>query len=120
MPFRETLQEIVENVGGGLGAIIMGYDGISIDDYATEGGALDVQLLAAEYAAVLKELKRTVDVLKSGELEEVSIKTELSVAIARVINEDFFVVLVIASDGNYGKGRFLLKRSVPILREALQ
>ena len=27
--FRDTLADIVNNVGGGLGAVIMGYDGIA-------------------------------------------------------------------------------------------
>lgn len=98
----------------------MGYDGIPIDEYVTENSALDVQLLTAEYAAVLKEIKRTVDVLKTGVLEEVSINTEFSIAIARVINDDFFVVLVMGSGGNFGKGRFLLRRESPKLGEALQ
>lgn len=120
MSFRETLQDIVENVGGGLGAVIMGYDGIPIDEYVKEDGALDVQLLTAEYAAVLKEIKRTVEVLKAGVLEEVAINTEFSIAIARVINDDFFVVLVMGSEGNFGKGRFLLRREGPKLGEALQ
>lgn len=120
MSFRETLQNIVENVGGGLGAVIMGYDGIPIDEYVKEDGALDVELLTAEYAAVLKEIKRTVEVLKTGVLEEVAINTEFSTAIARVINDDFFVVLVMGSGGNFGKGRFLLRREGPKLGEALQ
>jgi predicted regulator of Ras-like GTPase activity (Roadblock/LC7/MglB family) len=120
MSFRETLQDIVENVGGGLGAVIMGYDGIPIDEYVQESDALDVELLTAEYAAVLKEIKRTVEVLKSGVLEEVAINTELSTAIFRVINEDFFVVLVMTSDGNFGKGRFLLRREALRLCEYLQ
>lgn len=120
MSFRETLQDIVENVGGGFGAVIMGYDGIPIDEYVKEDDALDVQLLTAEYAAVLKEIKRTVEVLKAGVLEEVAINTEFSTAIARVINDDFFVVLVMGSDGNFGKGRFLLRRESPKLGEALQ
>ncbi len=120
MSFRDSLKDIVENVGGGLGAVIMGYDGIPIDEYVKEDGALDVQLLTAEYAAVLKEIKRTAEVLKAGALEEVSINTELSIAIVRVINDDFFVVLVMVSGGNFGKGRFLLRREGPKLAEALQ
>lgn len=120
MPFKETLQAVVDNLGGALGAVVMGYDGIAIEDYIKEDSSIDMHLLTAEYAAVLKEVKRTVDVLKSGLLQEVSINTESSTAIARVINDDFFVLLVINKDGNYGKGRFLLRREVPKLADALQ
>ena len=120
MAFKAILKTVVEETSGGLGGVVMGYDGIAIDDYLHEGGGVDVQLLAVEYASVLKEIKRTVGVLKTGELEEVSIITEKCSIIVRGINEDFFAALILQADGNFGKGRYLLKREVPRLREALQ
>jgi len=118
MELRNTLKEIVEKVGGGVGAVIMGYDGIPIEEYIEEG-IFDVQMLAVEYANVLKEVKRTIEVLKTGEMEEIIITTGLSRIIIRSVNEDFFIMLALDSDGNYGKGRYLLKSEVPKLREEL-
>ena len=65
MPFRDILQGLVEKVEGGQGAVIMGYDGIPIDEYIKEDVTLDVQLLSVEYATLLKEIKRTVEVLEN-------------------------------------------------------
>ncbi len=31
--FSEILQKIVEETGGGIGAVLMGYDGIAIDQF---------------------------------------------------------------------------------------
>ena len=120
MGFKAILKSIVEESCGGLGVVIMGYDGISIDEYVAQGAALDVQTMTIEYASVLKEIKRTVGVLKTGDLEEVSIITEQCSVIVRGISEDFFVALVMTSEGNFGKARYLLKRAAPGLREALQ
>lgn len=120
MGFRAILKSIVEESCGGLGGVIMGYDGISIDEYVRDGAGLDVQTITVEYASVLKEIKRTVGVLKTGDLEEVSIISEQCSVIVRGISEDFFVALIMAEDGNFGKGRYLLKRAAPGLREALQ
>lgn len=120
MGFKGILKEIVIESGGGLGGVIMGYDGIAIDEYLQESASLDVQTMTIEYASVLKEIKRTVGVLKTGDLEEVSIITEKCCVIVRGISEDFFVALVLSSDGNFGKARFLLKRAAPGFREALQ
>jgi predicted regulator of Ras-like GTPase activity (Roadblock/LC7/MglB family) len=39
--------------------------------------------------------------------------------LVRVISEEFFLVLVLAADGNYGKGRYLLSREAAKLREEL-
>lgn len=120
MSLRETLRVIVESVGGGIGAVIMGYDGISIDEYITPETTFDVQLLSVEYSNLLKEIKQAVEVLKTGAMEEVAINTDISKVLIRVINDDYFLVLVLNCDGNFGKGRYLLKKYSPQFCENLQ
>lgn len=120
MAFKEILRNVVDSVEGGVGAVVMGYDGIAIDEYIRDDGTLDVQLLAVEYATVLKEVKKTVDVLRTGEMKEVSIITDACRIVIRAINEEFFVVLALTNDGNYGKGRYLLRREAANLGEGLQ
>ncbi len=118
MDLKKTLKGIVEDVGGGIGAVIMGYDGIPIEEYIHEG-IFDVQIVAVEYVNVMKEVKRTLEVLKTGEMEEILITTGQSRIIIRSICEDFFILLALNADGNYGKGRYLLKREAPNLRDEL-
>jgi predicted regulator of Ras-like GTPase activity (Roadblock/LC7/MglB family) len=119
MAFKDILKATVEAAGGGIGAVVMGYDGIAIDEYIDPDASLDVQLMAVEYSTVMKEIKRTVEVLKAGNMEEIAIKTSVAQMIIRSINEDFFVVLVMDNDGNFGKARYLLRRNVPNLLEVL-
>jgi len=118
MDIKNTLKEIVEKVGGGLGAVIMGYDGIPIEEYILTG-LFDVQMLAVEYSNIMKEVKRTIDLLKTGDMEEILITTGQTRIIIRTICEDYFIILALDSDGNYGKGRYLLKREAPKLCEDL-
>ena len=120
MGFKTILKTIVDESSGGLGAIIMGYDGISIDEYVRASSGFDVQILTVEYASVLKEIKRTVGVLKTGELEEVSIISEKCMVVVRGISDEFFAAIILEPEGNFGKGRYLLKREAARLREALQ
>lgn len=120
MSFRDILQGMVERVEGGQGAVIMGYDGIPIDEYIKEDASLDIQLLSVEYATLLKEIRRTIDVLKTGEMDEVSVTTGLSRIIVRPVNDEFFVVFVLDKEGNFGKGRYLMKRDAPKLAEELR
>ncbi|SRR6266540_1531366 len=120
MSFRAILQGLVERVEGGQGAVVMGYDGIAIDEYIKEDVTLDIQLLSVEYATLLKEIRRTVDVLKTGEMEEVSISTGLSRIIVRPVNQEFFVIFILDKNGNFGKGRYLLKRDAPRLADELR
>ncbi len=117
--FAEILRDIVEGTAGGVGAILMGYDGIAIDQYFKPIDGIDLQIVAIEYANVLKEIKRTVEVLNTGAMEEVSIKTERFYVVARSLTEEYFVALTLTRDGNFGKGRYLLLREAPKLMEAL-
>lgn len=118
MSIRNALNDIVRSVDGALAAIIMGYDGIPIDEYAVVQSDFDTQLLAVEYAAVLKEIKRAVDVIRAGSMEEVSIATAQTRVIMRILNDDLFIVLLMKHDGNIGKGRYLLNlKSFDLIRE---
>ena len=118
MSLRELLKTIVQSVDGSLAALVMAYDGIPIDEVIVEQSEFDMQLLSVEYATVLKEIKRAVDVIKMGDLEEVSISTSRTSVVVRILNDDLFSVLILSRDGNIGKGRYMLKlKSVEILRE---
>jgi predicted regulator of Ras-like GTPase activity (Roadblock/LC7/MglB family) len=117
--FNEILQRIVDGTSGALGAILMGYDGIAIDQYFKASEELDLSLVAVEYSNVLKEIRRTAEILDTGAMEEVSIKTERLMVIIRTLNDEYFMALTLKRDGNFGKGRYLLMREAPRLREAL-
>lgn len=118
MSLRSSLNAILDSVDGALAAVIMAYDGIPIDEISVEQSEFDIQLLSVEYASVLKEIKRAVDVIKAGDLEEVSIATTRTRVVVRVLNDDLFAALIIRHDGNFGKGRYLLKlKSYEMARE---
>lgn len=118
MSLRDTLNTIVSTVDGALAAMVMAYDGIPIDEVVLEDAGMDMQLLSVEYATILKEIKRAVEVIKAGEMEEVSISTTQTRVVVRVLNSDLFAALIMRRDGNYGKGRYLLKlKSFAMVRE---
>lgn len=109
MPLRNTLRDIVESVEGGLAAMVMAYDGIPIDEVCLEQTEFDMQLLSVEYATVLKDIRHTIEVIKAGHMEEVSISTNRTCVAIRVLTDELFVVLIMRRDGNFGKGRYLLR-----------
>ena len=117
--FRSILKTIVSTTTGGVGAVLMGYDGIAIDQYVNEDAVLDLNLVAIEYTNVIKEIRNAAEVLETGQLQEVSIKTELYYVIIHALTDDYFVALTIAREGNFGQGRYLLLREAGNLRQAL-
>lgn len=117
--FNSILKTIVEGAEGGIGAVLMGYDGIAIDQYFRDGDGSEHQIVAVEYANILKEIKKAAEILDTGAMEEVAIKTERFHVVLRTLTDDYFVALTLAPGGNFGKGRFLLMREAHPLREAL-
>ncbi len=117
--FKEILQRIVEGTGGGVGAVLMGYDGIAIDQYFQPVDGVDLQLIAVEYSNVLKEIKKTAEILNTGDMEEVSIGTERFYVLVRTLSDEYFVALTLGREGNLGKGRYLLLRESGALKQAL-
>ncbi len=117
--FNKILKKIVHDCSGGVGAVLMGFDGIEIDQYSADDNPLDLNLVGIEYSNVTKEICSAADVLRVGELQEVSIKTEHFYVIIHALTDEYFVALMIKRSGNYGQGRFLLMREAPALRQAL-
>lgn len=118
MSIRGALTEIVENVEGGLAVVIMAYDGIPIDEVIVNQTGFDLQLLTVEYSSLLKDIRRAAEVLKVGQMEEISITTGQLYVVMRVLNEDVFVVLIMDKDGNLGKGRYLVRlKSYDLIQE---
>ena len=118
--FAEILKEIVDGTAGGVGVVLMGYDGIAIEQQFKPCDGVDLQVLAIEYANILKEIRDTVALLNTGDMEEVSIKTGRFYVVIRILTDEYFVALMLQRDGNFGKGRYLLQRDAPKLVEALR
>lgn len=108
MPLKETLERIVRSVDGAIGAFIMAGDGIPVEQCILES-SFELHSLAVEYTAVIKEIKRTVDILKVGELEEVGITTGALTVLIRTVGEDLLAVLILKKTGNSGMGRYQLR-----------
>ncbi len=119
MSFKLALKELVDTTSGAIGASIMGYDGIAIDEYYAGSADFDLPLLVVEYANLLKEVRQTIELLKTGAMEELSVTTAKVRVLVRSVNDEFFLVLILQPDGNYGKGRYLLRREAPRISELL-
>jgi len=114
MSFLEVLKETVDKVDGAVSAMIIASDGISVQEY-TQEKLVDLTGLSAEASAMIKDIALAADNLGLGEAREFSIISDRCGIIMRKINSDYYLALVIKPDGNYGKGRFVLKTAVPKL-----
>lgn len=118
--FKAILETVVTSCDGGVGSVLMGFDGIAIDQYRIDGSSLDLNLIGIEYSNVTKEIRNAAEVLTLGGLDEVTIKAEHYYVIIRALTEEYFVALMLERNGNFGQGRYLLMRETSALRELLE
>jgi predicted regulator of Ras-like GTPase activity (Roadblock/LC7/MglB family) len=117
MPFSDILQEVVNGTEGALGALVVGLDGIPVEEYSVAKD-MDIQSMTVEYSSLLKEIEKGSQAAQMGTTKEVTVVADRAMIMLRRLNEEYFLVLIIKPDGNFGKARFLLRMSVPkLLRE---
>jgi predicted regulator of Ras-like GTPase activity (Roadblock/LC7/MglB family) len=102
---------MVQRVDGAVSAMIIGTDGIPVDEYAVEK-IIDLNALGAETSQMMKDIKFAAENLGLGEAKEFSIVSDLCGIIMRKINDDYFLAMVIKPEGNYGKGRYVLRSTI--------
>jgi predicted regulator of Ras-like GTPase activity (Roadblock/LC7/MglB family) len=118
--FRETLREIVEKTEGGIAGLVMDSEGIAVESYTRAGAVFDITTVGIEYGVVLGSIKRAAESLEAGTAHEVAIGTDKMITIIRTLGESYFLAVAIRPDGNFGKGRFLMRTFAPKLIVELQ
>lgn len=120
MIFREVLQKALENTEGCLGILIMGTDGIPVQKVLPpEGTEFDFDIAVAEYTSLIKNAKRTNSDMGPGKLQEVALTSENGIFILRFVNDDYFIAMITSPDGNFGRGRYELRRAALLLEKEL-
>jgi predicted regulator of Ras-like GTPase activity (Roadblock/LC7/MglB family) len=114
MAFTEILKTVVSGTEGALGALVVGVDGIPVEEYAVTD-EIDLQSMTVEYSTLLKEIEKGSQSAQLGTTKEVTVIADKAMIMLRRLNDEYFMVLIIRPDGNFGKGRFLLRMSVPKL-----
>lgn len=124
MGFREHLEAVVTSVSGSVACSLVGFDGIAVDTHqadarAAEAAAIDLNAALTEYGNLLGQLKSTALTLKTGAVAEMSVNSEKIITIMRMVTPEYYVVLALLPDGNYGKGRYALRLAAPKLAKEL-
>ena len=117
--FKEPLQKIVDNVEGGIAGLVMGFDGISVESYTRDGHKMDINTVGMEFSFILTQVRKAAEILDVGGMTEISIKAEKLTIVIRVLNSDYFLALALGPDGNFGKGRYLMRVVAPRLQAEL-
>jgi predicted regulator of Ras-like GTPase activity (Roadblock/LC7/MglB family) len=115
--FKNVLQGISDRVEGTLAVSLIGLDGIAIDTINRDAIPLDV--LGAEFGGFIKSIRLSNTDLNTGEVEQFSLVTEKYTTFLSAVTPEYFVILVLRPDGNYGRARFELAKAKHLLRDEL-
>ncbi len=117
--FKETLRDVVDGTEGGMAGLLMDFEGLPLESYTRGESPFDIEAVGAEVSVVVKAIQRATEMLEAGDTREVAFKSAKMVTLIRVINENYFIALTLSPEGNFGKGRFLLRLAAPKLLEEL-
>ena len=113
MIFEDIIKDIVDNVDGCWSGLMMGIDGVMVEIYKKEDKVEDVDTMSVEFANILNDICHSSEQLQTGKVQEITIKTESMIYLIKMINEEYFAAIILNPLGNYGKARYLLRRSIP-------
>ncbi len=119
MDFDEVVTNIVESAEGALAAVIIQNDGVPLAEYKKPETSVDISSMSVEYTVVISEIKKASEALEAGAMEEITVRSDELVYIVRIINDEFFLAMILGPDGNTGKGRYLVRIAAPKVAEEL-
>lgn len=119
MSFREHLQTVCDGVEGALACSLMGVDGIEVDTHLAGLASFDLKSLLIEYASVFRSAREAAETQGAGLVDEISLHSGQVVTVARLVSPDYFMVVALTPEGNYGKARYLLRVTAPKVKSEL-
>ena len=119
MTFRDHLEDVCRGVDGAVACSLMGVDGIEVDTHLASDSHLDLKSLLVEYADVFRSARLAAATHQAGGVVELSINSDKLVTVARLVSPDYFMVVALTPEGNYGKARYLLRIAAPKVRAEL-
>jgi predicted regulator of Ras-like GTPase activity (Roadblock/LC7/MglB family) len=122
MSFDSILEQVLVECPGGLAATLMGNDGLPIAQ-AVAPAAMDLldelSTLGVEFGRILDEARKAADAAAAGATLELGVRTDRFHVLLHAVDRETYLVLVLAPEGNVGKGRYLLRRQLLAIRQEL-
>ena len=115
--FKEVLTGIRSRVEGTMGVSIVGLDGIAVE--TVKEGVVPLDVMGAEFGGFIKSIQLTNTELNTGDVLQFSLVTEHYIAFLSAVTSEYFILLVLRPDGNYGRARFELDKAKHLLRDEL-
>jgi predicted regulator of Ras-like GTPase activity (Roadblock/LC7/MglB family) len=115
--FKRVLTAIRDRVEGTLAISLIGLDGIAVE--TLNEGRVPLDVLGAEFGGFIKSIRLSNTELNTGEVRQFALVTEKYVTFLSEVTPEYYILLVMRPDGNYGRARFELTKAKELLRDEL-
>ena len=108
--FLQTLNRISNRIEGAVALSLVAKDGMPVETFNSNPD-LDLDVLAAELVSQLRSISNNHRELDVGEVQHLSVSTDRLTLMVSSVASDYYLLLVLGPEGNYGKARFELRRA---------
>jgi len=124
MSFESILKSIVDEGKGVIGVALIESDGIPIVQVhgaSRSGDPLngDIGPAGVEFGRILSDVTKASDAIGGGPMAEVVMVLARTTLIFTLVEDDVILVAALSPDGNLGKARYLMRRSLMAIRQEL-
>ena len=116
--FLEQLSRISNRIDGAVALSLVAKDGIPVESFSSDPD-LDLDVLAADLVAQARSISENHRELDVGEVQQLSVMTDRLTLMVSSVAADYYLLLVLGPEGNYGKARFELRRARLLLEADL-
>lgn len=115
--FRDVLTDLLERVEGSIAASLIGLDGIAVE--TVNARQVPIDALGAEFGGFVKSIRHANTELDTGDVLQFALVTERYITFLSEVTSEYYILLVLQPDGNYGRARFELSKAKYLLRDEL-
>jgi len=116
--FLDRLSQISNRIGGTLALSLVAKDGMRVESVSSDPD-LDLEVLAAELISQVRSITENHRDLDVGEVQQLSVTTDRLTLMVSSVAADYYLLLVLGPEGNYGRARFELRRARLLLESDL-
>ncbi len=120
--FRAALEGVAARVEGVRGLSLMGRDGITLESVgsaALAGQDPQLEPIAAELTGILKHLMTSESGVDSGIIQQFTIESGSSILILEAVTSEYYLLVLLSREGNFGRARFEARRAAALLEKEL-
>lgn len=117
--FKQKLTRVVGNVDGAYGCMLIGFDGIAIDSVFTDEEMPQMSAISVELSNLLDKFRRLQSMYDVGEVNEVSLTTGDITTLARVVADEYLLVLAVDAHADVNRGQTMLRLIAPFVEREM-